>query len=139
MITETDTLMLEFADREAQESRDPSTQVGAVLSVHGGPRIFGHNTFIGLKDPAKATREERYEDVVHAEEVVLIRAGRRANGATVYCTHEPCGKCYRRMVLAGVRRIVHRTTSDDRRGRWGCEAGRSIARACGVEVVGVDL
>ncbi len=119
----------------ALQSRDPSTKVGGVLIDRNGTRHYGHNTFVGLTEPAEATREERYEDVVHAEEVVLQKAGPAARGGTYVGTHEPCGRCYRRLVLAGVAVIVHEPTSEDRRERWGCEGGRAVAVARGVEVL----
>ncbi len=48
----------------------------------------------------------------HAEIHALNEAGERANGATLYCTLEPCshtgrtGPCTERIVAAGIRRVV---------------------------------
>src|SRR5512132_567462 len=48
----------------------------------------------------------------HAEVVALQYAGERARGATLYCTLEPCchvgrtGPCTRRIIAAGIRRVV---------------------------------
>lgn len=118
----------------AHLSEDPSTKVGAVLLDRDGQRIYGHNTFIGLSDPEGATREERYEAVVHAEEVVLLRAGTKARGATLFSTHEPCGHCYRLLIAAGVSVIVHEPTDEERRDRWKCEGGMHAAIDAGLEV-----
>jgi len=137
MMTESEKSLLWRARMNAEQSLDPSTKVGGVIQVQGGPAVFGHNTFVGLDDPATATREERYADVVHAEEVALMRAGRRAEGATYVGTHEPCARCYRRLTLAGVVRILFPVTSPERRERWGCDDGRRVAEAQGVEVVEV--
>ena len=124
------------AKEAASESFDPSTKVGAVLQVFGGPRIVGHNTFPGIDEDqvANASRDERMEDVIHAEEVVLMRAGTRAAGATVVSTHEPCGRCWRRLSYAGVSEVVFPTTDPERRERWGCEGGRRVAKEWGVKI-----
>jgi diaminohydroxyphosphoribosylaminopyrimidine deaminase/5-amino-6-(5-phosphoribosylamino)uracil reductase len=51
----------------------------------------------------------------HAEIVALGKAGSKAEGATLYCTLEPCshvgrtGPCVERIVSAGVRRVVAAT------------------------------
>lgn len=48
----------------------------------------------------------------HAEVHALERAGRHAQGATLYCTLEPCahtgrtGPCTERIIAAGIRRVV---------------------------------
>lgn len=122
------------ARRVAAESPDPSTKVGCVLVTSAGP-FYGHNSFPTLEHPEDATREQRYDDVVHAEESVLMQAGGRAAGSTLFSTHEPCNHCYRLLVHAGVSIIVHEPTSEDRRNRWGCEKGRAAAAHAGVEIV----
>jgi len=122
------------ARRVAEQSQDPSTKVGCVLVTSRGP-YYGHNTFATLILPQDATREERYEDVVHAEEHVLLQAGQAAQGSTLFSTHEPCNHCYRLLIHSGVRIVVHEPTSEDRRERWGCEKGRRAALWAGVEIV----
>ena len=46
---------------------------------------------------------------IHAEENTLLQCalhGVSSKGATMYCTHEPCDRCIRRMKNAGVTRWV---------------------------------
>lgn len=135
---------MKHADLEAKRSLDPSTQVGGVLLIGDGglqdpPRFYGHNQFPSLKEPGTATREERYADVVHAEEVALMYAGwKNAQGAAYVGTHEPCDRCYRRLIWAGVKTIAFRLTSPDRRERWGCVAGRQAALDAGIEIIEVE-
>lgn len=78
----------------------------------------------------------------HAEVVALEAAGARARGATMYVTLEPCchtgrtGPCTRRLLAAGVRRVVAATLDPDPR-----VAGQGVAelRAAGVAVeVGLE-
>ena len=75
----------------------PNPLVGAVIVKHG--RIVGE----GFHDYAKRD---------HAEIVALKRAGKKARGATLYVTLEPCchtgrtGPCTDAIMKAGIRRVV---------------------------------
>ena len=78
----------------------------------------------------------------HAEVVALEAAGARARGATMYVTLEPCchtgrtGPCTRRLIEAGIRRVVAATLDPDPR-----VAGQGVAelRAAGLSVeVGLE-
>ena len=46
----------------------------------------------------------------HAEQNALIQAaklGISIDGATLYCTHQPCSTCARMIVNAGIKRVVY--------------------------------
>lgn len=134
-----DKVNLILASAEAEKSLDPSTQVGAVL-LRGdrAVRLSAHNTFLTLADPASASREERYADVLHAEEAVMLKAGPDAcAGGTLYCTHEPCQKCWGIAIWMGVGGVVFRRTDEERRVRWGCGPGRAAAIRAGLAIVEV--
>ena len=48
---------------------------------------------------------------VHAEQNAIIQAARLGNsidGATLYCTHQPCVLCAKMIVNAGIRPVVYR-------------------------------
>ena len=48
---------------------------------------------------------------VHAEQNAIIQAARLGigiDGATLYCTHQPCVLCAKMIVNAGIRRVVYR-------------------------------
>ena len=48
---------------------------------------------------------------VHAEQNAIIQAaklGVSIDGATLYCTHQPCVLCAKMIVNAGIRRVVYR-------------------------------
>jgi diaminohydroxyphosphoribosylaminopyrimidine deaminase / 5-amino-6-(5-phosphoribosylamino)uracil reductase len=75
----------------------PNPIVGAVIVKNG--RLVGEGF-------------HQYDKRDHAEIVALKRAGRRARGATLYLTLEPCchtgrtGPCTKAIIDAGIRRIV---------------------------------
>lgn len=48
---------------------------------------------------------------VHAEQNAIIQAARLGvsiDGATLYCTHQPCSSCAKMIVNAGIGRVVYR-------------------------------
>lgn len=47
---------------------------------------------------------------IHAEQNAIIQAARlgvSVNGATLYCTHQPCVICSKMIVNAGIQRVVY--------------------------------
>lgn len=114
-----DQAFMEIAFTIAKRSKDPVTQVGAVivaadnrvLSVgyNGTPRGWDDDTFSwGKTDPDPMKNKHAY--VVHAERnAVLNHRGLLADmdGATVYVTHYPCPSCAQEIIQAGVRRVVY--------------------------------
>ena len=90
-----------FHAARAQGATVPNPVVGAVV-VDADGVIVGQ----GFHERA---------GLAHAEVVALDAAGSRARGATLYVTLEPCchtgrtGPCTRRIVAAGVRRVVAAT------------------------------
>jgi dCMP deaminase len=80
---------LELAKHVASWSKDPSTQVGAII-VDPETRVvlgMGYNGFPrGVDDhPDRyANRELKYSLVVHAEANAILEAGKTCNGATLF-------------------------------------------------------
>jgi diaminohydroxyphosphoribosylaminopyrimidine deaminase/5-amino-6-(5-phosphoribosylamino)uracil reductase len=67
-------------------------KVGAVIVKNG--KVVGRGS-----RTTKILQEDPYKDITyHAEHVAILQAGKRAKGATIYCTLEPCA-C--RSVLPG--------------------------------------
>ena len=47
---------------------------------------------------------------IHAEQNAIIQAAKLGvciEGATLYCTHQPCSVCAKMIVNAGIRRVVY--------------------------------
>jgi diaminohydroxyphosphoribosylaminopyrimidine deaminase/5-amino-6-(5-phosphoribosylamino)uracil reductase len=89
-------LALELARRDNSLAH-PNPAVGAVVAK--GRWIVGQGS-------------HRYDDRDHAEIVALKQAGKKARGATLYVTLEPCcttgrtGPCTKAIIAAGVKRVV---------------------------------
>ena len=83
-----DRRFLELAHHISTWSKDPSTQVGAVLVRDGNIVIgMGYNGFArGVYDTEErySDRETKYKLVVHAEINAILMAGAAARGATLY-------------------------------------------------------
>lgn len=119
-----DALMTE-AIAEGERGRlasPPNPWVGCVIVADGA--IVGRGHHQGPGTP-------------HAEQAALAAAGRRAHGATVYVTLEPCPHehrdpcCADALIRSGVTRVVVATTDPDRR-----VEGRGIAR---LRSAGIDV
>ena len=53
---------------------------------------------------------------IHAEQNAIIQAaklGVSIDGATLYCTHQPCSVCARMIINAGIQRVVYQEGSPD--------------------------
>src|SRR5687767_2714984 len=87
-----------FHARRSEGVTTPNPMVGAVIVTPDGV-VAGYGRHPRAGDP-------------HAEVFALEAAGARASGATLYVTLEPCchvgrtGPCTRRIISAGVRRVV---------------------------------
>ena len=107
-----DDRFIALANFVASWSKDPSTQVGAVIANSNTKRVvsMGFNGFpAGVEDTADrlGTREIKYEMVVHAESNALLFAGPAAEGCTLYVTPlPPCARCAVLIIQAGISRVV---------------------------------
>lgn len=124
-----DRRFLELAKQISTWSKDPSTQVGAVLVDHGRIIVgMGYNGFPrGIADTEERynNRPLKYEMVVHAEVNAILAAGYASRGATLYVYPSfgipcICANCLKAAIQAGVYRIVGYVPdpNDPRVARW---------------------
>lgn len=101
---------LERAKLAAQSSKDPSTQVGAVVIREDGTVASeGYNGFPrGVQDSKEryTDREFKLQAVVHAEPNAIVNAREPLAGMTMYTTLHPCAQCAALIVQAGIERVV---------------------------------
>ena len=98
------------AKEEARSSKDPSTQVGAVVVRDDGTvASAGYNGFPrGVQDSKEryADREFKLQAVVHAEPNAIVNSREPLHGMTMYTTLHPCAQCAALIVQAGIKRVV---------------------------------
>lgn len=139
-----DDYFLALCDVAAQRSKDPSTQVGAVLVKHGDVLSTGYNGFPAgmIETPERWERPTKYGIVVHAEENVILRAARNGVpilGSILYISLFPCSKCARLIGNSGIREIVYNQEKTDlfpRGDHHDFKLARTILSETGVAVRG---
>jgi len=138
MSTKWDTRFLGLAAHISAWSKDPSSQVGAVIT--DGNRIvsLGYNGFAaGVIDAEErlSNRDIKLNLTIHAEENAMIFAKRDLTGCTVYVTHPPCPRCASKLIQEEVSRIVCIAPSEDFLSRWSedLELSRQMYREAGIE------
>jgi dCMP deaminase len=121
-----DEYFMEIATVVAKRSTCLRNHVGAlfvknkrILSTgyNGAPAGLEHCDVVGCarQDVASGTRHELCR-AVHAEQNAIIQAalhGISIEGATLYCTHQPCILCAKMMINARVARVVYRESYPD--------------------------
>lgn len=134
--------MLDLAKHVASWSKDPSTQVGAVVMREDRTvASLGYNGFPrGVRDAEQryADRELKYAMVVHAEANAILHAHEPLKGMTIFTyPFPPCSNCAGMIIQSGIKRIIAPAPTEEQRERWG--TNMSIAEAmfheAGVELV----
>lgn len=135
-----DQRFLALARHFAAWSKDPSTQVGAVI-VDKRRRILssGYNGFpAGIADVALEHRDYKYPRIIHAETNALLFATAPLVGATLYVwPMPPCSHCAGSIIQAGIERVVSPPAGE----RWeeSCRIGREMFNQAGLYVKEVEL
>ncbi len=111
---------LQLARQAATRSTCLRRQVGAVLvrdrrvlatGYNGAPCGVSHCLDVGcLREQLGVPSGERHElcRAIHAEQNAIIQAavhGVGIDGATLYCTHQPCILCAKMLINCGIREI----------------------------------
>lgn len=140
---DTDPYFMEIAHVVAKRSTCLRNIVGAVIvkdkriistGYNGAPRNLEHCLDIGCirikQNIESGTRHETCR-AVHAEQNAIIQAalhGMSTDGATLYCTHQPCILCAKMMINANIKRVVYAVSYPD-------SVALEFFDAAGVEVV----
>lgn len=112
-----DEIYANLAAAVALQGTCPRAQVGAVLVRNGRPLSVGYNGAPpgmphcdSLYGDHHALVESSCKNAVHAELNAIAWAARNGiptDGATLYCTHEPCIPCGQAILSAGIVRVVY--------------------------------
>ena len=106
MLDDWDMRFLELARHVATWSKDPSTQVGAVI-VDRKRRVvsMGYNGFPrGVEDSIKRykDRDEKLKFICHAERNALDNSPHSVEGCALYATFMPCNECAKSIIQRGI-------------------------------------
>lgn len=136
-----DQYFMGLAHLSALRSKDPSTQVGAVI-VDGTNRVvsIGYNGLPrGCNDDEfpwgreGGMLESKYAFVVHAELNAILNSPRPVQGCSIYVSLFPCNECAKAIIQSGIIRIVYEC--DKYADTDAVKASKQMLRAAGVELV----
>jgi len=118
-----DIRMLKLATEISTWSKDPSTQVGAVLADQRHRILgIGYNGFPReLKDSEErlTDKETKYALTVHAEVNCLLNSNNPKQGSMVlYCTEVPCCDCAKLIAQTNVDYVVAQDPKPEFYERW---------------------
>lgn len=100
----------DLADLVGSWSKDPSTQVGAVI-VRPDRTIasVGYNGFPRGVQDVYTTREDKLLRTVHAEANAILSAHEPLHGYTLYVTPlHPCANCAALIIQSGIKQVHYR-------------------------------
>lgn len=143
MSSKWDDRFLQLAQHVASWSKDPSSQVGAVI-VDDQRRVIAHG-YNGFPrgvddDPLRyANRDQKYPRVVHAEMNAILNACVPVRGTTLYCTMFPCDRCAGPIIQAGITRVVGLITKRDPDWKIGHDLAKEMFREAKVKYDHVSL
>ena len=135
-----DEYFMGLAHLSAMRSKDPSTQVGAVIVDQEHKVVgIGYNGLpIGCSDDEfpwdreGGMLETKYAFVVHAELNAILNSTRDLHGCTLYVSLFPCNECAKAIIQSGIRKIVYEddkyATADN------VIASKKMLNAAGVEL-----
>jgi len=130
-----DQRFLNLAQHIATWSKDPSTQVGAVIADDKHLISLGFNGFApGVVDceDRYANREMKYKMIIHGEVNAMHSAERSIRGCTLYTwPFMPCPVCAAQVIRRGIGRVVA-PYSDNPRWREDFEISKTQFREAGV-------
>jgi dCMP deaminase len=129
-----DEFFMRHAYLAASKSKDPSTQIGAILVKNGIVVSSGYNGFPRkvLDLPERyADKPTKYAMVVHGESNAILGAARNGittDGTVMYTQGTPCSDCAKNVIQAGVKEIVvHK--------QWGAMTNWVTSQALGTKML----
>lgn len=131
-----DKRFLNLAKEVASWSKDPSTQVGAVIADENHRIVsLGFNGFPqGVDDDGRLeNRELKYEITVHAEANAVLFAGKVLDNCTCYIYPlPPCSRCAGILIQSGIKRVVAPVTDKEKWKKSG-ELSLKLFKEAGVD------
>ena len=139
-LTNWDIRYMEMAALVGTWSKDPSTQVGAVIVSEDNHVVsVGFNGFPrGISDDERLNnRECKYMTTIHAEMNALMFANQSVEGCTLYVhPMQPCSRCTTCLIQSGIKKIVTKMLSKTHE-RWynDFKNARMLLNEAGIELL----
>jgi dCMP deaminase len=128
-----------LAHHVAQWSKDPSTQVGAVIVGRDRRNItIGYNGFPpGIEDSPERLLDKntKYAMTQHAERNALDNAHFDLEGSTLAVTMFPCNECAKSIVSRGIKRVITPPPLDREPWKSSAEWTRQMFNEVGIVVI----
>ena len=139
------TRFMELAEHVSTWSKDPSTQVGAVIVSPDRKRVdFGYNGFPrGVEDTDErlGDRTVKYTMVVHAEANAILNSTESVEGCSIYVWPlPPCSECAKLIIQSGITKVFYAATAKAHERMADYEGAIAMMREAGllVEEVATD-
>jgi dCMP deaminase len=136
-----DEYFMQIAATVSTRATCPRASVGCVLvrahrilttGYNGAPRGVAHCTEVGC-----TLANDHCLRATHAEANAIVQAalhGVVLDGASAYCTHQPCVNCSKLLISAGIVKIVYQISYPDLvAGELLAEAGVALVQYAGLE------
>ena len=135
-----DEYFMSLAHLSAVRSKDPSTQVGAVIVDSNNKVVgLGYNGFPrGCDDKEFPWEREgefldtKYAYVVHAELNAILNANKLIENCRLYVSLFPCNECSKAIILSGIKEIIYE--SDKYKDLNQFKASKKMLEAAGVKL-----
>lgn len=136
-----ETYFMGIAHLSALRSKDPNTQVGAVIVDQEHKVVsIGYNGFPkGCSDDEYpwenegSSLETKYVYVVHAELNAILNSPRSVKGCSIYVSLFPCHECAKAIIQSGILEIVYE--SDKYASSESVLASKRMLESAGVKMV----
>ena len=139
-----DEYFMSLAHLSAVRSKDPSTQVGAVI-VDSNNKVVGlvYNGFPrGCDDKEFPWEREgefldtKYAYVVHAELNAILNANKLIDNCRLYVSLFPCNECSKAIIQSGIKEIIYE--SDKYKDLDAFKASKKMLEKAGVKLRQLD-
>jgi dCMP deaminase len=134
-----DERFIELAKHISTWSKDPSTQVGAVITKGKSWVFAGYNGLpegVPDEDWILNNRIHKYPRIIHAEANAIVRARHDLSGCTIFTyPFAPCSNCAGLIIQAGIIRVVAPKLPQELEIRWGenLEISKDLFKRAGVK------
>ncbi len=140
-----DIYFMALAHLSAMRSKDPNTNVGAVIvdEMHRIVSIGYNGMPRGCDDEHLPWDREgdflntKYAYVVHAELNAILNSPRPVSGCTIYVSLFPCNECAKAIIQSGIRKVIYE--SDKYADTDAIRASKRMLMDAGVELYQTDF